>query len=229
MRQKVKISLIIKLLFLLLIFILIVSYKIWLPIPGTLLLVKDNLQKADCIMPLKGCYYKYKKTVELYNEGYAKSIVVTVLPDQEEFVKYFYFREKVLGLEEINDREFTLRALEYFGKDSNGVYFTESEVTSTYDEVVAVRDLMLKKGFKSLIVVTSTYHMRRALMIFKLVFRGSGIKIYNCTAKNELYDPTRWWRKEIDVKIVSSEYLSIAFNIFYHFILKKGRTSFDSF
>lgn len=231
MKKNFKISFVVKLSVFILVSILIVSYRIWLPIPGTFLLVKDNIQKADCIVAIMGdSYFRFKKVVELYNEGYSKNIVISALPEREEELREYYnFENRVLGLKDIPPKEFALKAFEYFKKGSKDIYFTDYETTSTYDEAVATRDFMLKKGFKSLILVTSTYHMRRTLMIFRLVFRGTGIKIYNCTASNVLHDPHRWWLKEKDVKAISIEYLSIAYNIFYHFILRKGRTTFDTF
>lgn len=222
---------IVKLSVFILIFIFIVSYRMWLPIPGTFLLVKDDIHKADCIAPLVGdTYFRLKKVVELYNEGYSKNIVVSVLPERgEELREYYNFKNRVLGLKDMAPGEFYLKALEYLGLKTKDIYFTEHEVTSTYDEAIATRDFMLKKGFKSLILITSTYHMRRTLAIFNLVFKGTGIKIYNCTARNLKYDPDHWWLKERDVKAISLEYLSIAYNIFYHFILRRGRTEFDTY
>lgn len=181
-------------------------------------------------MPVAGDpYFRQRKVVELYNKGYSKNIVVSVTPEREEELKeYHNFRYRMLGVKELSPRESVLKTFEYFGKGPEGIYFTESEVTSTYDEAQATKDFMLKKGFKSLILVTSTYHMRRALITFGLVFRGSGIKIYNSTAENILLEPRRWWLKETDVKSVSLEYLSIAYNILYHLILRKEKTAFDT-
>lgn len=216
---------------LILLIIIIITYGLWLPVPGTFLLVKDNIQKADCVVPLGGePYFRYKKAVELYEQGYSKNIVVSVTPErQEELREYYNFKYRLLGIEDLSPRELASRGFKYFGKDSHGLYFTDYEVTSTYDEAVATRDLVLKKGFKSLILVTSTYHMRRAMMIFHFVFKGTGVEIYNCTAESVLWNPRQWWLKERDLKVISQEYLSIAYNIFYHFILRKGRTSFDTF
>jgi len=218
----------------LILFILVVigaTYRLWLPLPATCLLMKDNIRKADCIVLLRGdAYFRFKKAVELYDEGYSKRIVISILPEREEELReYYHFKNRVLGLKDIPPKEFTLKAFRYFGKNPKGILFTDKTVTSTYDEAVATRDYMLKEKLRSLILVTSTYHTRRALMIFRMVFRGTGIKIYNCTARNEAYRPDSWWRSEKDVKAVSLEYMSIPYNFFYHFLLGKKRTRFDSF
>jgi len=211
--------------------LLIVSWRVWLPIPGIFLSVKDNIQEADCIVPLRGdIYYRFNKAIELYNGGYTKRIVISVLPERsEDSQDHNDVILRIYGVDKVSPREFALMAFKYFGKDPKGIYFTDNEVTSTYEEAVTTKDLMLKKGLKSLILVTSGYHMRRALMIFNRVFRSSGIKIYNYTAGRELINSHRWWLKEDEVKMVIQEYLSIGHNFIYHFLLKEKRTSFDSF
>ena len=81
---------------------------------------------------------------------------------------FYNFNYRILGIEDIASKEYAARAFEYLGKDKKGLVFTGQEVTSTYDEAVVARDFMLKNGYKSLILVTSTYHMRRALKYGKM-------------------------------------------------------------
>ena len=209
--------------------LLIISSGFWLSLPGRFLLVKDNIQKADCVVPLRGDLYpRLNKAIELYNEGYAKRIVISVLPKRsEDSQDYNEVLLKIYGVDKVSPREFTLMAFNYFGKDSKDIYFTKGNVTSTFEEAVATKELMQEKGFKSLILVTSHYHMRRALIIFKAVFRETGIKIFNYTAGTNLINPNKWWRSEYEVKTVIQEYLSLVHNFIYHFLLKKHRTSFD--
>ncbi|MDD5618365.1 MAG: YdcF family protein [Candidatus Omnitrophica bacterium] len=213
-----------------LIMAIILTYAKWLPYVARFLLVKDNIQKADCIVPLGGnLYSRFAKAVELYNQGYARRIVFSVLPEPDEnSYSDDVFMLKVYGHKGISRMEFVLLAFEYLGKDSQNIYFTDKRVTSTYEEALATRDFMLKKGFKSLILVTSHYHMKRALMIFNSVFKGKGVTIFTCTAGLDAINPGNWWQKETDVKLVLQEYLSMAQNFIYHFLFKKERTAFDS-
>jgi len=229
MKKLAKKRILIGLLWLALVLLVIYSSGYWLPLPGEFLLVNDNLKKVDCIVPLRGDeYWRFKKAVELYKAGYGKIIVTPVLPEQEEkYHEYYNFEALVLGAKDISAKKFALQAFAFFGMDLKDVYFTDEEVTSTYDEAIATRNYMLKRKMKSMIIVSSTYNARRALMIFNWVFRGTGIKIYNSTAANELYNPGFWWKKERDAKVILDEYVNIVYNIFYHFVLHKGRTSFD--
>ena len=208
---------------------LVLTRETWLPIPGTYLLVKDNPEKADCIVPLSGdAALRYTKASELYRDGYSKKIIVSVIPEEEKASEEYNFRFRVAGAKDMSGREFAAAAFQYLGVAPEDVHVASIEATSTYDEAVAAKRVLSKKGYKSLILVTNTYHMRRALTIFRAVFRDSGIRIYNSTAPNDLFDPYHWWRRERDVKTVSQEYFSIVYNFIYHFVIKKDRTAFDN-
>lgn len=226
--NKIRIKIVTVVLF---IVFIILSSKVWLSFPASFLLAKDNIKKADCIVPLGGdIALRFKKAVELYNQGLSDKIIVSVLPDLSDADKeYCAFKMHVYGAKEVDRKDFVLMAFRYLGKDSKGVLFTDQTVTSTYEEALATKVFMLKNGFKSLILVTTGYHSRRALMLFKTVLRGTGIKIYNITADRESLIPAKWWAKEDEVKDVLQEYLSIVHNTIYHLILNKKRTAFDTF
>lgn len=216
----------------LLIAVLALTYRLWLPLPGTFLLVKDNIRKSDCIVPLNGdTYFRTKTAAELFKQGYSKNIVMSVLPKPVvEPREYYIFLLKIRALETSDEpnKRTILMAFRHFGIDPADIHFTGTDVTSTFEEAVATKKFMTEKGYKSLILVTSAFHMRRALTLFKWVFRNSRISIYNCSVGNEAFDLPHWWRRERDVRILITEYISFAHNIVYHFILHKGRTAFDT-
>jgi len=208
-----------KVLFLLLFLAIIASCKFWLPLLGRFLLVEDNIQKADCIVPLLGDpHLRFKKATELYREGYANSIVVSYLPQGEYEYKNFF--NLIYGIDVPSPRDYILKVFMYFDNDPKDIYLTNVPSTSTYDEAVAVKEIMLEKGFGSLILVTSGYHARRARIIFKFVFRNTGIKILSCTAMSAFYDPNHWWMNESDVREVILEYSALIHNLIYHIMLR---------
>lgn len=206
------------------------TYRVWLPLPGKFLTAKDDVAKADCIVPLGGGeYFRFKKAAELYNNGYSERMVFSVVPDAKEDQDDFYnFARRLWGLRDLRQKDYAMRAFKYFGVNTKDVYLTGATVTSTFEDAEAAREYLTEKGYKSCIIVTSNYHMRRALIIFWMVFRGSGIKIYHSSAADPGFDAARWWTREKYVKTMAEEYLSIAYNILYHFVLGKKRTSFDT-
>ena len=205
---------------------LVLTHQAWLPVVGTCLLVPDQVHKADAILVLRGEeYFRMGKGAELYKEGLAPVIMLSIVPRASQ--PYDMIR-LLTHYENVDEAELTLRILEYFGVKREAVILTGKETTSTYQEAAAARQVMQQKGFKSMLLVTSTYHMRRAQFLFQRVFAGTGIEIYPVTGKHVLYDPARWWTHERDVRRVAEEYVSFMFNMVYYFQLKKHATSFDS-
>jgi len=201
----------------------------WLPLPGVFLIAKDNLRKADCVVPLLGdSYFRFKKAVELYNKGYAENIVVSYYREDKPELDDYYNFQRIFGLFDVPPKDYILRVFAYFGKDAQNIYFTDAEVSSTYEEALASKELMAKHGYRSLILITSGYHSRRALMIFNSVFKKTDIKIYNYTILRPFFAPQEWWRKEGDCETVIREYVAIVYNFFYHTVLGKKRTAFDT-
>src|SRR3989338_6719624 len=97
--------------FILLIALLVLTYKVWMPLPGTFLLVNDNIQKADCIVPLMGdAYFRFRKAKELYDKGYSKNIVASVIPEREKKFGEYDLRLRLLSLKDISEKEFAIMA-----------------------------------------------------------------------------------------------------------------------
>lgn len=174
-------------------------------------------------------YFRFKKAAELYHQGYAQKVLVSVISEEEEkkLNEFYNFDYLIFGLTGVSQKDIAKRALEYFKIQAKDVYFQEGKVTSTFEEAKLAREFMQGKGMSSLILVTDAYHMRRAILNFKWVFRGSGIKIFYANTENPFFQPRFWWQRETDTKLLLTEYVSLAQNIFYHFLLGKTRTDFD--
>jgi uncharacterized SAM-binding protein YcdF (DUF218 family) len=73
------------------------------------------------------------------------------------------------------------------------------DADSTLDESLAVRHLAEQRGWKSLILVTSNYHTRRALYIFEHRLPPT-ISVSVAAAPDGDFDPDHWWEKRISAK-----------------------------
>jgi len=69
--------------------------------------------------------------------------------------------------------------------------------------------LLIKDGYKSAIVVTSDYHMRRSRLVFNKEFKGTGISLTFCNAKDKNFIAAKWWTNSYSLNIVQSEYLKL--------------------
>lgn len=68
----------------------------------------------------------------------------------------------------------------------------EKRSTSTYENAVEVRKLAQERGFKSVVLITSVYHMKRAAYIFSQVMPpGVLIEPYFVTTPN--FNENSWW------------------------------------
>jgi len=68
--------------------------------------------------------------------------------------------------------------------------------TSTFDEAYDLLQFCEKENLKHLIIVTDSFHTRRALYAFKKVFQESNINVEASAASNEVFSEEDWWRSD---------------------------------
>jgi uncharacterized SAM-binding protein YcdF (DUF218 family) len=87
-------------------------------------------------------------------------------------------------------------------------------VAGTHDEAVLLREYAEARGARSLIVVTSAYHSRRALWTLRRVFRGSGIEVGLSAVPpggSQTPTPATWWLSARGWQMVAGEYLKFIY------------------
>jgi uncharacterized SAM-binding protein YcdF (DUF218 family) len=94
------------------------------------------------------------------------------------------------------------------GVTSQNIEVLPGYVTNTYTEAVALRDYATMRGWRSLLIVTSGYHARRALWTYRRIFRGSGIEIgLDPVMPGEQTPlPAVWWLQPSGWRAVAGEY-----------------------
>lgn len=194
------------------------SHTLWLPLPARFLTVRDDIGKAGAVVILSGdwCLDREAKAVELHKEGLANKIIRVLERDSRKFDA-----ARSLFNSNAAQKEVYVRYFEERGIPADAIIMGEAVATSTFDELGAARRIALEDGLDSIIIVTSDYHMRRALMSARWVFRNDNIKVYNASVYSKRFNPGRWWLHEEDIKGVVLEYLSIFFYLSYHFMLGK--------
>ena len=68
--------------------------------------------------------------------------------------------------------------------------------TSTFDEAYDLRKFVKNKEFNRLILVTDSFHSRRALYAFKKVFSNSNLNFEISAAKNKIFNENNWWTSD---------------------------------
>ena len=85
-------------------------------------------------------------------------------------------------------------------------------VTSTYDEAQEIKAFALQHGLRSILIVTSAYHSRRALWVFTRVFRDTGIQVGLVIARREESpSPVKWWLTLRGWQFVPTEYVKMVY------------------
>jgi uncharacterized SAM-binding protein YcdF (DUF218 family) len=155
------------------------------------LIVRSELARADALVVLSGGSFYVERThhaAELFKRGLAPRVVLT-----DDGIKgpWSFEKERNPTFAEIEFEE-----LRRAGIAAESIEIVPQQVSSTYDEALLVRDYAQARGLRSLLVVTSPYHSRRALWTWRRVFRESGIHVGLDPAQTGGHSPspaTWWW------------------------------------
>lgn len=151
-----------------------------------LLQQEDSLEKADTIVVLGGQYFRPIYAAELYNEGYApkllvsKPIVYTETQAVRKLDPTFPYQwevfKKLLLAKGVPEKDFS-----FFG----------SANVSTVEEAEELAKI-ISPNIKSLIIVTSPLHTRRAGIIFRKELPQSTKIIMTSPPYDTI--PKQWWK-----------------------------------
>jgi uncharacterized SAM-binding protein YcdF (DUF218 family) len=144
--------------------LIVASHSLWLPSVGSFLIVADPLQPADALVALTGGRERVVYGALLFCEGYARWFVATNMPLNAPGIRSSY-------------GELVRQEAIWQGVPEERILVVPGIVETTYQEAMAVERLAQEQGWRSLIVVTSPYHTRRARMAFGDVFRGADIRV----------------------------------------------------
>lgn len=200
----------IKILFLLAVIFLFLffSYPYFLKKLGYFLICEQSPQKADVIVALNGRDVERSlAAVDLFQKGYANLIVLGRGGEQagsEEFSK------RVSS--DFDRKIFFQRAIEAMGIPKNSFKLIGDGVTSTYDEALTTKQFLKESGYRSMLLVTSKWHSKRAYLTFKSVFKDDGaIRITIYPSKYDTFSPDTWWKNKNDAVLVFYEYVRLIY------------------
>lgn len=156
---------------------------------GRFLVVDQRPLPSDAVILLSGDVGRLEKSVELMREGYADKLILTKTDGR-------------------GRGEISLRSVVQAGVPPEAIY-PDYMAISTYTNAVNSKDIMLEHKFKSAIVVSSNYHMRRVKYIFDKVYKGSGIRLTFVAAPSENFSADRWWSNRQYMRYTMSEYIKL--------------------
>jgi uncharacterized SAM-binding protein YcdF (DUF218 family) len=165
---------------------------------GDFLVVQDKLQTADVIHVIAGPDEYTDYAVRLYQQGYGKRIFFTGGWCREHSDYHGDRGRRRAGAQ---------------GVPAEAIATDDSHVTSTYSEVVRLREFIRQSEtpIQSVISVSDPYHMRRARWTYRHVL-GDGVRVYMPPVPFEFSAYKRsWWMDSASGQMVKDEYLKILY------------------
>ena len=154
-------------------------------------IVEDSFDKADALVVLSDDNFyadRAARAAELFRQGKAPLIVASgrrLRPNA--------------GITELMEHDLTER-----GVPKDKIVRLVHDADSTREEAEALVPLARQRNWRSLIIVTSNYHTRRARYIFRAVF-PEGVDVRVASAHDGDFDPDHWWEKRKSIKQLTRE------------------------
>jgi uncharacterized SAM-binding protein YcdF (DUF218 family) len=177
------------------------------------LIVHAELERADAIVVLSGSKVyveRARRAAQLFHEGRAARIILTNDKQQSGW-----------SVERQSNPLFMERAaaeLKAAGVPEASIELLPQEVTSTHEEAMLLREYALSHSLRSVLVVTSAYHSRRALWTWRKVFAGDGVQIgLDAVAPGyQTPGPATWWLHPGGWSLVAGEYVKLIYYWFHY-------------
>jgi uncharacterized SAM-binding protein YcdF (DUF218 family) len=163
--------------------------------PARWLVAKDPPRPTDAAVVLAGDpdYERTLTAARLFREGRVRLVIVTG------------------GEPGPGDSAESLRAVAIRAGVPPDRIRMEQVSRSTYGSMVAIRPILEQEGIRSLTVVTSPYHQRRALWSARRTL--AGLDIVSWPAEPAGWKPEGWWKTRWGRGIVLGEYAKLGYYI----------------
>ena len=179
------------------------GYQPLLRLSASAIMTSDEPKKSDAILVLAGGEAgRAWEAADLYNAKLAPFVIVTKDrpngdSDEEELRRR--------GIEWIDGHGNYVRVLRGLGVPEDKIVSVESPVEDTFAEMQRARELCAHRNWKSVIVVTSNYHTRRARLTARYVF-GPSYQIQVVGAHHGGLNRNAWWKNNADVRTFLIEF-----------------------
>ncbi|MCK4532735.1 YdcF family protein [bacterium] len=178
---------------------LLINYKFWLIQIGKYLVFQTALKPADAIVVLGGGEKeRVFQGIKLFKKKYAKKIIFTGE------------KLEVPSLEEVHWAQLSKKEAMLNGIEERDIIIVLDSL-STYDDALLVKKVVKKYEFKSLIIVTDPYHVKRAFFVFKKRFKKSTVTLMFYPVQDSWFSANDWWTSEKGLVRVNNEYIKFIY------------------
>jgi len=197
---------------------ILLLFLFWLflaPFLAESLIIEKPLERADAILVLGGSHTyveRTQKAAELFKKGVSQKIYLTDDGEQA-------------GWSPIEQRnppfvELARKSLIAQGVAAENIEILEPQVTGTIYEARILSEKAKSADLKSLLIVTSAYHTRRAFSTFQRIFtennQSTNLGITSPPTGEQTPPPFSWWLSKFGWQIVAGEYVkSVGYWVYY--------------
>jgi uncharacterized SAM-binding protein YcdF (DUF218 family) len=179
--------------------VVVFTHQLWLGAMGDYLVAREELHPSDAIIVLAGnSIYRSQYAAVLYQRGLAPRVIVSNEPVRTHGFDSTWLALRQLGLIQLD-------------LPDDAIVPIEQVSGSTYEEALYSRDIMIRQGWHSAIVVTDPFHTRRALLTFQSVFTPAGLTVSPAPAEGSKYQTDGWWRDPDRGIRVIQEYIKLPY------------------
>lgn len=187
--------------------LLVVAWSLIAWLAARALIVSAPVASADAIVVLSGSsayLERTQKAAQLYRQGRAPLMLLT----------NDYTRGGWSNALQRNPY-FVERATEELikgGVPANNIRIVPGLAASTHDEALLLKDYALTQSLRSVLVVTSAYHSRRALRSFRQLFNGTGMTVgLEPVGVGSAPSSALWWLQFEGWRTVGAEYVKLIY------------------
>lgn len=175
------------------------THQTWLTAIGDGLVARDEFTSADVIVVLAGnSPFRARHAEWLYARGLAQNVIISNEPLSSHGVQTTWLELRRHGLVKLNIPDDAIVPIPEISD-------------STYDEALRSREIMEARGWRSAILVTDPFHMRRAALTFRHAFEPAGLSVAASPAEGSKYGVDNWWTDRNAVMRVTQEYLKLGY------------------
>ena len=177
----------------------VLTHQTWLSAIGDGLVTRDEPGPSDVIVVLAGnSPFRARHAETLYARGLASQVIISNEPLSSHGVQTTWLELRQHGLVRL-------------AIPDDAIVPIPEISDSTYDEALRSREIMRARGWRSAILVTDPFHMRRALLTFSQAFEPVGLTVAASPADGSKHGVDNWWTDRNAIMRVAQEYLKLGY------------------
>lgn len=180
--------------------VVLAAHPLYLPAIGRSVIANDKIDKADAIFVPAGDNAKGDRAheaIKLYKKGFAKKLLLS--------------GDNIAW--RTNSADIMEKQALYYSVPKKDIIKIEHTADSTLEEARIILKAVKRHEIKSVILVTSNYHSKRAKRAVSKGF-GNQIKVFVHAANDRQFypDPDNWWKSRRQAKTLLQELIKTAWS-----------------